>query len=333
MSPWSPLHAQIHGTLRRRRLLSKGDRLLIAVSGGQDSLCLARIILDLQPKWDWTVAIAHCDHRWRDDSAANAAAVAELAGQWHCPFMQRVAQRPLSGEAAARQWRYQALQHMAEGSQYPHLLTGHTQSDRAETLLYNLIRGAGADGLQALSWQRSLSPQLTLTRPLLEISRQQTGDFCQQQQLPIWWDSSNEDHNYARNRLRLELLPYLEQQFHPQVSANLAQTAELLRADVAYLNQQAQQLLDQALDEKALDEKASEENALNRCPLQDAPLALQRRALRLYLKSRLQRDPSFAHIEKLHALIDAPNRTQSDPFPGGAIARVSHPWIHWLDHD
>jgi tRNA(Ile)-lysidine synthase len=274
------------------------------------------------------VAIAHCDHRWRDDSAANAAAVAELAGQWHCPFMQRVAQRPLSGEAAARQWRYQALQHMAEGSQYPHLLTGHTQSDRAETLLYNLIRGAGADGLQALSWQRSLSPQLTLTRPLLEISRQQTGDFCQQQQLPIWWDSSNEDHNYARNRLRLELLPYLEQQFHPQVSANLAQTAELLRADVAYLNQQAQQLLDQALDEKA-----SEENALNRCPLQDAPLALQRRALRLYLKSRLQRDPSFAHIEKLHALIDAPNRTQSDPFPGGAIARVSHPWIHWLDHD
>jgi len=304
-------------------LLSKGDRLLIAVSGGQDSLCLARIILDLQPKWDWTVAIAHCDHRWRDDSAANAAAVAELATQWQCPVMQRVAQTPPSGEAAARQWRYQVLQEMAEEGQYQHLLTGHTQSDRAETLLYNLIRGAGADGLQALSWQRSLSPQLTLTRPLLEISRQQTGEFCQQQQLPIWWDSSNENRNYARNRLRLELLPYLEHQFHPQVSANLAQTAELLRADVAYLNQQAQQLLDQALDE----------NALNRRPLQDAPLALQRRALRLYLKSRLHSDPSFAHIEKLHALIEAPNRTQSDPFPGGAIARVSHPWIHWLDGD
>lgn len=323
MSPWSPLHAQIHQTLRRRRLLSQGDRLLIAVSGGQDSLCLARIILDLQPKWDWTVAMAHCDHRWRDDSAANAAAVVALAQQWHCPVRQRVAQDSLLSEAAARQWRYQMLQEMAEEGQYQHLLTGHTQSDRAETLLYNLIRGAGADGLQALSWQRSLSPQLTLTRPLLEISRQQTGKFCQQQQLPIWWDSSNENLNYARNRLRLELLPYLEQQFHPQVSANLAQTAELLRADVAYLNQQAQQLLEQALDG----------DALNRCPLQDAPLALQRRALRLYLKSRLQRDPSFAHIEKLHHLIQAPNRTQSDPFPGGAIARVCHPWIHWLEGD
>ncbi|USR90617.1 tRNA lysidine(34) synthetase TilS [Phormidium yuhuli AB48] len=320
--PWSPLHAQLHTTLRQRKLLHEGDRLLIAVSGGQDSLCLAQLALDLQPKWHWTIAIAHCDHRWREDSAANAAAVAEMAQQWHCPYFQAVAPEPLSSEAAARTWRYQALEAIAQAQDYPHLLTGHTQSDRAETLLYNLIRGAGAEGLQALTWQRSLSPHLTLTRPLLELSRQQTGQFCQTRQLPVWWDSSNDDPTYARNRLRLDVLPYLEQQFHPQVSANLAQTAELLQADVAYLNQQAETLLEQVL--------GYGDQALHRKHLKEAPLALQRRALRLFLKQHLTRDPSFAHVEKLQHLISAPNRSQSDPFPGGAIARVVHPWIHWI---
>ncbi|WP_159790672.1 tRNA lysidine(34) synthetase TilS [Sodalinema gerasimenkoae] len=322
MSPWSPLHAQIHTTLRQRNLLQKGDRLLIAVSGGQDSLCLAQLLLDLKPKWDWTIAIAHCDHRWREDSAANAAAVAELAQQWHCPYFQAVASPPPESEAAARHWRYQSLQAIADAQDYSQLLTGHTQSDRAETLLYNLIRGAGADGLQALTWQRSLSPHLTLTRPLLEVSRQETGEFCQERHLPIWWDSSNDNRTYARNRLRLDLLPYLEQQFHPQVSANLAKTAELLQADVVYLNEQAEQLLQQVLRRG--------DSALNRNQLSEAPLALQRRALRLFLKQELRRDPSFAHVEKLQHLISAPNRSQSDPFPGGAIARVIHPWIHWI---
>ncbi|HEY9860174.1 MAG TPA: ATP-binding protein, partial [Candidatus Obscuribacterales bacterium] len=92
---WTPLHAKVHQTLRSRQLLPRQQRLLIAVSGGQDSLCLARLLLDLQPKWNWQIAIAHCDHRWRADSEANAAHVQQLAQTWQVEFYQRTATQAL----------------------------------------------------------------------------------------------------------------------------------------------------------------------------------------------------------------------------------------------
>ncbi len=179
------------------------------------------------------------------------------------------------------------------------------------------MRGTGADGLQALTWQRQLSDKITLVRPLLEITRTQTGNFCQEFNLPIWEDSTNQNLQYARNRIRQELLPYLSENFNPQVEANLAQTAELLQADVAYLEQTAHDL---RLEASEKDEKGNFQ--VNRRLLQKQPLALQRRVMRQILLERLPDAPNFEHIEKLTALITAPNRSQTDPFPGGAIAQV-----------
>lgn len=313
---WTPIHAQLHRTLRQREILPKNQQLLIAVSGGQDSLCLIKLLLDLQPKWQWNLAIAHCDHRWRPDSEANANHVEELAKNWLLPFYKQTANQALNGEAAARQWRYQALSAIAQTHNYPYIVTGHTQSDRAETLLYNLMRGSGADGLQSLTWVRPLTDNLQLVRPLLEITRAQTAQFCQDMQLPVWEDSTNQDLKYARNRIRHRLLPHL-QQFNPQVEQALAQTAELLRADVDYLENAASALLQAAMEERSL----------NRMMLRKAHLALQRRVMRQFLQQILQIAPSFEQVEKITALIAAPNRSQTDPFPGGAIAKVDGNWI------
>lgn len=321
-SGWTPLHAKLHATLRARPLLLPQQRLLVAVSGGQDSLCLAQLCLDLQPKWGWQVGIAHCDHRWRSDSAANAAHVQQLANGWQVSCYVAVAQDDLAGEAAARQWRYQELGAIAQAHRYTHVLTGHTATDRAETLLYNLIRGSGSDGLQALTWQRPLMPGVQVVRPLLELTRSDTGQFCRQAQLPVWQDSTNQDRRYARNRIRHDVMPYLQQHFNPQVEQAMAQTAELLRADVEYLQAAAQTLWQQV---SAPDDRGG--YRLNRTLLQAAPLALQRRVVRLLLQQALPVAPSFAQIEKAVGLIAAPNRTQTDPFPGGAIARVADHWI------
>ncbi|MCC5638333.1 tRNA lysidine(34) synthetase TilS [Nostoc sp. CHAB 5844] len=318
---WTPLHAKIHRTIRSRHLFKHNERLLIAVSGGQDSLCLIKLLLDLQSKWAWHLSIAHCDHRWRDDSQANADHVEKLARNWGVEFYLEIAKEPVNSEAAARNWRYQALNAIAQQYNYQYIITGHTASDRAETLLYNLMRGTGADGLQALTWQRPLSEKMTLVRPLLEITRQETGKFCQDFQLPIWEDSTNQDVKYARNRIRQELIPYLQANFNPKVESALAQTAELLQADVEYLEQAAQQLREEAMI------GSRDFLKINRRVLQKAPLALQRRVMRQVLLEILPDAPNFEHIEKLTALMIAPNRSQTDPFPGGAIAQVQDDWI------
>ncbi|MEH1802229.1 MAG: tRNA lysidine(34) synthetase TilS [Nostoc sp.] len=333
---WTALHAKIHRTIRSRHLFERNQRLLIAVSGGQDSLCLMKLLLDLKSKWGWHLGIAHCDHRWRSDSEANANHVENLAKTWGISFYLETANKPVNSEATARDWRYQALSAIAQANNYQYIVTGHTASDRAETLIYNLIRGTGADGLQALTWRRPLTTEIMLVRPLLEITRIQTEQFCQEFKLPIWEDSTNQDLQYARNRIRQELVPYLRDNFNPKVESALAQTAELLQAEVEYLEKAAQELRDRALgiEHEALCMGYEEDSLtsilplrLNRQVLQKAPLALQRRVMRQVLQQILTDAPSFEHIEKLTALIIAPNRSQTDPFPGGAIAQVEGDWI------
>jgi tRNA(Ile)-lysidine synthase len=311
--------------------LERNQRILVAVSGGQDSLCLIKLLLDLQPKWGWQLGIAHCDHRWRPDSQANAEYVEQLARTWEIPFYCQIAEQPLPSEAVARQWRYQALSAIAQTNGYACIVTGHTASDRAETLIYNLIRGSGIDGLQALTWKRSLDSGLVLVRPLLEVTRAETGKFCQHLQLQVWEDATNQDLIYARNRIRQELIPYLQTHFNPQVESTLAQTAELLQAEVEYLEQAARQLRQQASVDEQIETMPTPPLKLNRRVLQAAPLALQRRVMRQILQQILPCTPSFAHIEKLTALIAAPNGVQTDPFPGGVIAQVDKDWI-WLKH-
>lgn len=331
---WTLLHARLHQTLRQRQLLTENGRVLIAVSGGQDSLCLTKLLLDLQPKWGWRIAIAHCDHRWPSDVGL-AAHVQQIAQSWAVPFYLQTAPEVTTSEAAARQWRYQALIEVAQAQGYQDVVTGHTKSDRAETVLYNLMRGAGADGLQALIWQRPLAEGLQLVRPLLEVTRTQTFQFCQQQQLPIWEDAYNQDLKYARNRIRQELLPYLQTHFNPQVETALAQTAELLRADVEYLEEVAHQLRQQAMTSVSREEQDTDMRAsscgvpprLNRLVLRQASLALQRRVIRQFLQETQQAAPRFEQIEEMTALITAPNRSRTSSFPTGAIAVVEGNWI------
>lgn len=350
---WTPLHATIHKTIRARKLFERQQHLLLAVSGGQDSLCLIKLLLDLQPKWGWNLGIAHCDHQWREDSTANAKHVENLALTWEIPFYLETADEPVNSEASARNWRYRVLNALALRHNYSSIVTGHTQSDRAETLLYNLMRGTGADGLQALTWLRCGADGISLVRPLLEINRTQTAQFCQDFQLPIWEDSTNQDLKYKRNQIRQELIPYLRENFNPQVESALAQTAELLQAEVEYLEQAASELLKAARKEgeggKVKGERNGEEGGgeetvnsssspfplppspfplfLNRRILQNAPLALQRRVMRQVLVEILPCAANFEHIEKLTALITAPQRSQTDPFPGGARAKVEGDWI------
>ena len=317
---WTALHTKLHKSLIQRSLLPPKAKVLVAVSGGQDSLCLGKLLLDLRSKWHWQLAIAHCDHQWSTDVGI-AKRVAQVAENWQLPFHLKIAGFLKETEAAARQWRYEALREIATEQEFTYIVTGHTKSDRAETLLYNLIRGAGGDGLAALTWQRSLTQEITLVRPILEVYRRETLEFCQQFDLPIWFDVVNENDRYARNRIRRELIPYLQERFNPQVESSLAQTAEILRADMEYLEITAHQLR----------QKIVRDNSLNRQSLQQVPLAIQRRVIRQFLPMVMSRQPNFDQIEEVVNLITAPNKSRTSTLPGGAIAEVSGQWIIFVN--
>jgi tRNA(Ile)-lysidine synthase len=304
-------------------LLPKNAKLLIAVSGGQDSLCLAKLLLMYQQKYGWDLTIAHCDHQWRSDSGANADHVQKIAAEWGVSFRLRTATTLLKSEAEARKWRYAMLLEMANIDQCAYVVTGHTRSDRLETLLYNLMRGSGADGLASLTWQRSLNDQVQLVRPLLNVSRDQTARFCAENQISIWEDSTNHDLSYRRNRLRLETIPYLQQHFNPQLEIAIAQTSELLREDVIYLEEQTTRFFEDHIS-VIWDERSP---CLHRQRLQEQPLALQRRIVRRFLSKYIIHQVNFEDIERFLSLLTSQNRSQSAPFKGNISALVDHPWI------
>lgn len=231
---WSPHHLRLHRLLLRRpTLLPGGEPLLLAVSGGQDSMALAGLLLDLRRLHRWTLTLWHGDHGWRTDSRQQADGLARWAESRGLPLRLDTWAQPVRSEAAARQWRYELLEQAAQRLGAGVVVTGHTASDRAETVLLHLARGSDRRGLAALPVQRPLGAGgLRLVRPLLVFSRAETAAICEALQLPLWPDPSNDDPLFSRNRIRQEVLPVLNA-LHPGAERRISGLAERLADDLA----------------------------------------------------------------------------------------------------
>ena len=241
-------------------LVARGSRVLVACSGGADSVALAAAfarVASLRPRLGLRVSLGHIDHGLRPESALEAEAVRTLAEQLGVPFfLERlegldaaVAQEGL--EAAAREARYAALLRLAAAAEAQVIATAHTRSDQAETLLLRLARGAGPGALSGVRVSRPLGA-LRLVRPLLlAISRADTEAYCALHGLGFSRDPHNVDPARARARIRLEL-PRLAAQLNPRLEEALAGTAALLADEDALLTDLAGQALLEARVERGL---------------------------------------------------------------------------------
>ena len=211
---------------------------LVACSGGADSLALAAATAFVAPRMGVRAGLVTVDHGLQPGSVARAAAVAEWGRSVGLDPVEvatvDVAGRPGGPEAAAREARYEALASAAERHGASAVLLGHTRDDQAETVLLALARGAGPRGLSGMAYRRGV-----LLRPLLDVSRDDTRKACAALGLAAWADPHNTDPAYTRSRVRADALPALIAALGPGVVANLARTAALTATDAAFLDRVA----------------------------------------------------------------------------------------------
>ncbi len=268
--------ATIKETIKKYCLLRPGDRVVIAVSGGPDSVCLLNILHMLRTEMGLSLHIAHLDHMFRGtESAAEASFVAELAEKigisatiekFDVPSFCR--ERGLSAQSGAREVRYEFLSRVALEVKACCIATGHTATDQAETFLLRLLRGAGVSGLSAIPPKRQ-----NIVRPLIEVTREEVLEHLRKHNLGFVSDPSNTKPVYARNRIRLELIPALRQ-YNPRIIETLAAEAGRLRDE----DEAVESVL--AALASGMIREADETVAVKREEFNALPLAFRRRLFR-----------------------------------------------------
>jgi tRNA(Ile)-lysidine synthase len=231
---WTSWHHLLHKQiLGNRTLIPDGANLLIAVSGGQDSMTLLNLINDMKTQHNWFVNVWHGDHQWHEKSETYALDLQSYCNKKNISFFfDRANKKNISSEEKARDWRYKKLieraNHLFIENQKEtdiYLLTGHTNTDNAETFLLNLARGSNYAGLSYIDKKRLLENNIFLIRPLLIFSRQDTKEFCKLQNIPIWEDPTNCDLKIKRNLVRKKIIPILETMY-PGCSKRINSFAE-----------------------------------------------------------------------------------------------------------
>ncbi len=289
----SNLLERVARSIRERKLFRRRTRILVAVSGGADSMGLLHLLHVLAPPSGWKLCVAHFNHQLRGRASdADAALVRQVAAGFGLPFcagrgeVKTVAkQRGISVEMAARELRHHFLAQTAGQLKCPVIALAHHADDQVELFFLRWLRGAGGAGLAGMKWS-SISPahrQIQLVRPLLDVTKAELGQYVREQQIRFREDASNASRDMLRNRVRHELLPVLREKFQPAVARTVLRLMEVVGAESEVVTAAAAAWL-------ARSPRAAAWSKL--------PVAVQRRVVQLQLQ-RLKIPPDFDLIESL----------------------------------
>lgn len=311
-------------------LFEYGDTILIACSGGPDSLALLHVFLALKEKYTLHLHVAHLDHMFRGEaSKADAVFVQQFCEVCALPCTVHTVdvpdyarKRAMSDEAAAREVRYAFLRDVAAGIDgkggQVHIATAHHADDQAETVLLHLFRGAGSEGLAAIC-----PAEAGIIRPFLGITRAEIEAYCEKKGLLPRHDATNDIPNYMRNKLRLQLLPQLRREYNPAITQALCRSAVLAGAEHDFIHKAAQALWPEIVRKK------KDRLLILRAPFIILHTALQREILRLAVErvAGNLKNISFLHMEELNALVRQGGVGKGIDLPGGIRGYCSYEGI------
>jgi tRNA(Ile)-lysidine synthase len=315
-----PLEIRVLGTLQKYNMLARGEHVVVAVSGGADSTALLLCLHNLSRHLAITITVAHLNHRIRgregdEDEEFVRRMSADMKLQYVSEAIEikrEAAATKQNIEELARRMRYDFLFRAAGRVGAQKIAVGHNMNDQVETALFRFMRGSGLEGLSGIH------PVVDgrIIRPLLECSRESIFEYLKEHKAPYKEDSTNEDLRYARNRIRHELLPYLESKFNPRLIPTIAHEALLLREIWSFVESRAKESL-----------------ARLRCPIEngisikikeflDLEQALQREVLRQALKECMGslRGIGYVHIESILSLCSKKRSGARIQLPHGGLA-------------
>jgi len=240
------LFKDVKKTIEKYNMLEFGDKIIIGVSGGPDSLCLLHVLKELSKEYGCGLYAAHLNHQFRGEAAdADAVFVGEICREWGIPAYIEVFDVPayiaktgLSPEEAGREIRYRLFDRVCEKVGGNKIAVAQNLNDHVETILMRLMRGSGIDGLKGIEAVRG-----NIIRPLLEIERYRIEEYCAENNLIPRLDRTNLEPIYQRNKVRLELIPYIEKNFNPNVMTAFSRFSELIREENDYMEAEAKTMI------------------------------------------------------------------------------------------
>lgn len=239
---------KVRKTIEKYELLNSTDKVLVGVSGGPDSLSLLHIL----HQFGYNIVVAHVNHGLRKNALKDEEFVQAFCKERQIPcFVKRVKlkemQSDMTTEELGRKVRYDFFEEIAAQEGCTKIATAHNANDNAETVLMNLIRGSGMLGLTGIGAKRE-----KIIRPLLEVTRSEIESYCESEKLHPCHDESNDETIYTRNKIRLELLPYIEKNINSNVIVNLNRMSEILAGEEEYLQKVVEEKYQECIVEETL---------------------------------------------------------------------------------
>lgn len=318
-------------TVSEHNMLTDGDRVLAAVSGGADSVCMLHILSSLKKELNIEIFCAHLNHGLRGDAAdSDERFVSELCKKLKIKFFSKrvnvaeiATENKQTVEEAGRNARYKFFAEICEKHKINKTATAHNKNDNAETVLMRVLRGTGTDGLGGIPYVREDG----VIRPLINVSRKEIEDYCRDNALDFCTDATNADNDYTRNKIRNELLPYLAREFNVEIVESLTRLAENVGKDANFVNGYAERLYDRLCS-----------------PLPNKkPVSLHIESLRLVDKAIISRLIRIAadkavmgvklekkHVDDILSLMDKQTGAAVD-LPKGLRVEVQYGWLIFID--